>query len=176
MSLMPTNIRQIVEQIVADEGFHLYDMEIPDGRRRVLRIFITKDRATIGGTQTSACLDCDAPSATSGGVTLGDCAKISRRISSVLDNDMEIEGGAFVLEVSSPGINRQLRLPEHFVQAVGERVRVSVCEPDNSKQVVFGQIRACSGDQLEFVNEESKEVVTIPLSQIDDARVDFLFK
>ena len=82
-----------------------------------------------------------------------------------------------MLEVSSPGVNRRLRLPQHFPGAVGERVRVKFRSEGNVYRVVTGVLFAVDGDVL-FVNDEQskqKEPIRVSLSDIKEARVDFKF-
>jgi ribosome maturation factor RimP len=82
-----------------------------------------------------------------------------------------------VLEVSSPGVNRTLRLPVHFSGAVGERVRLKFRNAQSSYQVVTGQLRAVTDGILEVEVEEKKlkETLSIPLAEVKEARVDFKF-
>jgi ribosome maturation factor RimP len=81
------------------------------------------------------------------------------------------------LEVSSPGVNRTLRLPVHFSGAVGERVRLKFRNAQSSYQVVTGQLRAVTDGILEVEVEEKKlkETLSIPLAEVKEARVDFKF-
>lgn len=151
------NIWNLVEQVVKDEGFVLFDLELPTGKGRSLRVFISGE-------------DHSNP-----GVNLDDCARVSRRLSDVLDAEVEI-AGRYILEVSSPGINRKLRRPEHFVRAVGERVRLTVVEANNQKRTMHGIVAACDGQSLDFEEEERKARLTVPLSHIADARVAFIFQ
>jgi len=90
-----------IEKIVQSHGAYLYDIEtIKDESGTVFRVYITK----------------------SGGVDLDLCAEISNDLSPLLDIYPPVDGKYF-LEVSSPGIERKLKKPNHFKSAVGERVK-----------------------------------------------------
>ena len=94
-------VSEQIEKIVESNGAYLYDIEtIKDDRGTIFRVYITK----------------------SGGVDLDLCANISNEISPLLDVNPPLSGKYF-LEVSSPGIERKLKKPNHFKSAVGERVK-----------------------------------------------------
>ncbi len=90
-------LEQLAEALVASEGMELVDLEYRrQGRRWMLRLFVDKD----------------------GGVTLDDCANISRELGDLLDVK-DVIPQAYVLEVSSPGLNRRLRKKEDFSRFAG---------------------------------------------------------
>lgn len=100
-------VRAIAAPLAAGEGLELVDVELAGGGgRTTLRLYI--DRA--------------------GGVSLDDCTSVSRAVSAALDVEDPIEG-AYDLEVSSPGIDRPLRTPEHFQKFAGEEVRIKAFGP-----------------------------------------------
>jgi ribosome maturation factor RimP len=83
--------------------------------------------------------------------------------------------GSYVLEVSSPGINRKLTRPEHFAGAVGERVKLVVEEPGAERCSMKGVILSCRDGQVELQDEESKGPMQVAISAIKRAQVDFEF-
>ncbi|NPA60972.1 MAG: ribosome maturation factor RimP [Epsilonproteobacteria bacterium] len=90
-----------IEKIVESNGAYLYDIEtIQDSGETIFRVYVTK----------------------AGGVNLELCAEISNEISPLLDVHPPLSGRYF-LEVSSPGIERKLKKPNHFKSAVGERLK-----------------------------------------------------
>jgi len=100
-------VRQIAAPLAAQEGLELIDAEIGGGGgRQILRLFIDK----------------------AGGVSLDDCTAVSRAVSTALDVEDPIEG-AYDLEVSSPGLDRPLKTPEHFQKFLGSKVRVKTFGP-----------------------------------------------
>jgi ribosome maturation factor RimP len=111
-------VRNIASPLAAQEGLELVDVEFGGpGGRQTLRLFIDKP----------------------GGVSLDDCSSISRSVSAALDVEDPIMG-AYDLEVSSPGLDRPLRSPEHFQKYAGERVRIKtyapISETDNRKTFI----------------------------------------
>jgi ribosome maturation factor RimP len=95
---IPERVRVLVEPLVAAEELEVYDLELTGG---VLRVLV------------------DRP----GGVGLDDITALTRELSRALDHDDPLEG-RYVLEVSSPGVERPLRTPAHFAAAVGSTVGV----------------------------------------------------
>lgn len=99
-------IRKITEEIAANEGCYLYDLEfVGTGSGRVLRVTIEKD--------------------TEGGVGIEDLSKITRALNEYLDaNEDVIPGGEYNLEVSSPGLERVLKVPAHYDRVIGKKIAV----------------------------------------------------
>jgi len=98
---------RVLEPIVARDGFELVEVEWVRGAGRfTLRVFVDK----------------------AGGVNVDDCQLVSRTIEPILDVEDFIEP-AYELEVSSPGLDRPLRKPEHFARYAGQRVHVKAYGP-----------------------------------------------
>jgi ribosome maturation factor RimP len=166
---------ETIDEVAKAEGVELFDVDFPGDSSRggVVRVYITKSpcREVSGGDEGVP----DENGKSRNGVQFDDCVRVCKRL---LDID---EQEAFIpdtctLEVSSPGINRRLRLPQHFVGAVGERVRVKFRNlTTNTNQVVLGTLRSVTSDLLEIQSEEGSGIVTCDMSEIKDARVDFKF-
>jgi len=169
-----TPMWRMIGEVAASEGVELFDIEYPrdggaSGRSGVVRVYITKSAAAFAeGSEES-------PERRSS-VTFDDCVRVTKRLLDV-DEQNAFVPASCVLEVSSPGVNRTLRLPVHFSGAVGERVRVKFRNAQSSYQVVTGQLRAVNDGVLEVEVEEKKqkESLSIPLAEVKEARVDFKF-
>jgi ribosome maturation factor RimP len=99
--------RRVLDPVIERDGFELVDVEwAREGHAWVLRVFV------------------DRP----GGITIDHCQELSRTLETILDVEDFIEP-AYNLEVSSPGVNRPLRKPEHFQKFAGERVHVKAFGP-----------------------------------------------
>ena len=144
----------MLAELATEEGVQLFDVVWPAPRTPVLRVFISK-------SDKSA-------------VDVEECATLSRRILSHEEVEALLPGHT-TLEVSSPGINRKLRLPWHFAGAVGERVRVTFVEKGAGKRSITGQLAACDGLRLEVDEEQTEKKWSIPLEEVSEARVDFRF-
>jgi ribosome maturation factor RimP len=99
--------RRVLEPVLARDGYELVEVEwVRGGGRWTLRVFIDKP----------------------GGVGIDDCQLVSRTVEPILDVEDFIEP-AYDLEVSSPGLDRPLRTPEHFQRYAGQRVHVKAYGP-----------------------------------------------
>lgn len=108
------NLEESIKLAVESLGAKLYDIStVKEHDKNIFRVSVTAE----------------------GGVSLDKCAEISRMISPILDVN-EPMSGEYVLEVSSPGIERKLKKKEHFIASVGEKVRVK----DFSTEVYKGQL------------------------------------
>ncbi len=141
-------MREIIKQIVEDNGFRLYDIEnTEEDGHKYYRIFIQKK---------------DGES-----VNLDECATINRIISPIFDVEYNTND-AYFLEVSSPGIERSLKTPEHFKHSVGEIVKLKL--DDGSK--IIGKLQ----DYDEEKNRINVKNKIIPLDKIKKARTYFEWK
>jgi len=115
MALDLEHVRQIAERVTASQGVELVELEFRGGgKSRMLRLYIDKP----------------------GGVTHEDCALVSRELGTILDVEEAVPGGPYLLEVSSPGLDRKLAKPADYERSAGSRVRVLTREPlDGSRQM-----------------------------------------
>lgn len=111
-------VRELAEPIAAELGFDVWDVEyVKEGSDYFLRITI------------------DSPN----GITIDDCEAMHRAIDPVLDEADPIEN-AYHLEVSSPGIERDLRTDAHIAASVGETVEVKLYAPKNGAKSFLGEL------------------------------------
>jgi ribosome maturation factor RimP len=102
------------------------------------------------------------------GVTLDECASVSRALGPLLDDSAEV-AGSYTLEVSSPGINRPLTKPEHFRRFLGERVKIRLKEKLDGGLTVSGILRDLQSDVV--VVDTTVGPKQVSLHQIARARL-----
>jgi ribosome maturation factor RimP len=137
---------QLVVPLAANEGLEIVDIELkPEGGRggRVLRVYMDKE----------------------GGPSIDQLSRVSRGLSELLDEHDDVVTGSYTLEVSSPGINRPLRRPEHFSRFVGKRVRVRTRDMINGRRSFLGELLEVSEDRIAVKQDGTRW--DIPVSQID---------
>jgi ribosome maturation factor RimP len=144
-------VRVIAAPLAAGEGLELVDVELAGaGGRTTLRLYIDRDS----------------------GVSLDDCTSVSRAVSAALDVEDPLQG-AYDLEVSSPGLDRPLRTPDHFQKYAGEKVRVKafgpILELENRK--TFVGILGGFEDGRALVDVDGR-LFRIPLEQIAKAHIE----
>lgn len=124
-----------LERIAEANGCELYHAELKGG---ALRIFLDKPE---------------------GGVTLSDCEHVSKQVSAYLDV-VDFGKSRYVLEVSSPGLDRQLYRPRHFERFVGSKVRVTVDDAATGRRkTVTGRLESFERPAGETASEEEARVV-----------------
>ena len=137
-------VDNFVEPVVTGMGYELVDVQASNGGR-LLRLFIDKP----------------------GGVTLDDCAAISRHLTRVL----AVEGIDYErLEVSSPGLDRPLRKEADFVRFAGQKAEIRMRTPDASGRRKFaGVLRGVEAGQVSM--ELEGQTVQLALEDVDRAKL-----
>lgn len=128
-------VRQLAQPLAEEDGFELVDVELASaGRHRVIRVFLDKP----------------------GGVSVGDCAKFSRRLSDCLDMNQTIPG-SYHLEVSSPGLDRPIRTREHVERYAGQKVGLTTHEPRDGRRRWEGTLLSSGDDRVGVRTDENDE-------------------
>ncbi len=148
--MVKRKLSELVEEmalpIVSEAGMELVDVEfVKEGGRRYLRIFIDKP----------------------GGICHEDCKYVSQEMDKLLD-DKELIPYSYFLEVSSPGITRQLKKPADFIRFAGKLVNITTFAPFNGRKKFTGRIIAIRGNEL-AVEIDGSELL-IPFKQIASAK------
>jgi ribosome maturation factor RimP len=121
MALEMERIREIAKRVADSSGLEVVDLELRGGgKSRMLRIFIDKP----------------------GGVTHQDCADLSREVGTILDVEDAIPGGSYLLEVSSPGLDRKLVRPSDYERFTGNRVKLTTREPVSGNRHFEGRLES----------------------------------
>ncbi|MDO8885452.1 ribosome maturation factor RimP [Candidatus Oleimmundimicrobium sp.] len=142
-----SKIKDLVNQALLANGFELVDIEFKkESVGMVLRIYIDSDK----------------------GVTIDMCTKASGAISKELDN-VNLLSQNYILEVSSPGIERPLTKPKHFKKYIGSKICVKTKEPIK-KRSQFKGILESAKDDLFVVNCDG-EMYEIPYGKLKKANV-----
>ena len=154
---MPADLVQKIwaqlEPIASGDGLEVVDIEFHrETHGNTLRVYLDK----AGG----------------GGIDLDSLTRFSRQLGDVIDAYDAI-AGPYKLEVSSPGVNRRLRLPDHFRRYIGQRVRVRATEPINGRRTFLGTLRAVDPEGV-IVADESREDF-VPFDAIAHANHEYDF-
>ena len=144
----PKNIEQTVSSALEGQGVELVDLVIQNqGRKKLLQFFVDKE----------------------GGVTLDDCSALTNQIDAVLEMENLIDG-AYILEVSSPGVKRVLKKPAHFKKFVGQRVRIVLKTPLDGRGFFTGGI--ASADDEGFTLNDGTNQYHFTYDNIKKANLD----
>ena len=130
--------------------FELYDVEyVKEGGNWFLRTYIDKE----------------------GGITVDDCELVSRALSDLLDK-ADFIPDAYILEVSSPGLGRQLKRDRHFEKSIGEEVEIKLYKPMDKRKEWTGILKAYDAEKLTIELEDGSE---LKLKRADIAMVRLTF-
>ena len=108
------------------------------------------------------------------GIGIEDCEKVHRAIDPILDECDPIES-FYYLEVSSPGIERELRTQEHFLFCIGEKINLRLFTAFEKKKQYTGILKGYENDEVVLETEEGSEI-RIPKSQVSKANIVFDFE
>ncbi len=137
--------------IAQAEGYEIYDVEyVKEGPHWFLRIFIDRED----------------------GVNVDDCETISRNLGTVLDENDFIQTNYF-LEVSSPGIERNLRQEEHFQKAIGQKIKIKLYRATDGVKEIDGEL--LKADKNGLILKTDKKEIEIENKNIAKANILFEF-
>jgi ribosome maturation factor RimP len=129
-------VRQIAERVAGSSGLEVVEVEVSGGgKHRTLRVFIDKPGAAPAA---------DRPD----GVTHEDCSKFSREFGTIVDVEDAFPGGSYVLEVSSPGLDRKLTKAADFERFLGQRVKLMTREPVSNNRHFEGKLESFENGKL----------------------------
>ncbi len=148
MRAVPEKLKELVNGVVQSLGYELVGVELLNRAKSgpLLRVYIDQEK----------------------GITLDDCSGVSHQLSGVLDVEDPIPGH-YVLEVSSPGLDRPLFAKEHFERFRGHKARLKIRSKIEGRRNFVGQLEGIEGDAV--LIRENDEVYRLPLSEIDTARL-----
>jgi ribosome maturation factor RimP len=148
--------KDLAEPLIAEQGLELLDVEyLREHDRWVLRLIVDKAGAAVG---------------------LEDCAAVSRLVESALDAEDLVEQ-EYHLEVSSPGLDRPLKKPDHFRRAQGKKVKVKTFGPlgEPPRRNFSGLLKGVAEDAV-TIEVEGAGAFRIPFKEIAKANLEFEFK
>ncbi|MGA0878488.1 MAG: ribosome maturation factor RimP [Ilumatobacteraceae bacterium] len=148
-----TRLHAMVQPIVVDLGLDLYDLEFAGG---CLRITV------------------DTPPGSPGGVDVDQLSRVTRLVSRELDHVDPIPGH-YTLEVSSPGLERNLRAPRHYSREIGKVVAVRLRQAAQGERRVSGTLVAAGTDTFTVRDEQGTDRI-VAYADVDRARTVFVWE
>lgn len=146
-----SSIKELAAPILADNNIELVDIEYKvEMGRRVLRFFIDKE----------------------GGITLGDCERVSREVSAILDVK-DIMPHSYSLEVSSPGLDRPLVKKDDFVRYKNKKARIKTKTPIQGRRNFSIVIEGVKDEDV-VVRDSENRILEIPIENIEKARLEIV--
>ena len=175
-------VRQAAERVARSEGLEIADVEWKVGKQRFLRVYIdrlpertaapgTSDATDSNGTNVSDVEEAP-PSNPYPKITHGDCERVSQQLSVILDVEDLIPGPGYILEVSSPGMDRALKKAADFERFRGRKAKIVTTEPVGDAKFFEGRLAGVAPGKVrvELQGKQAK-VVEIPLDAIRKANL-----
>jgi ribosome maturation factor RimP len=148
MSQQASRVAELIEPSVTALGYELVGVEyLPQGKHSILRVYIDREE----------------------GIRVEDCEQASRQISGVLDVEDPISG-QFLLEVSSPGLDRPLFKAEHYERFSGEKAEIRLRTPRQGQRKFSGRLAGVENDCV-LLDMENGEQVDLPINDIERAHL-----
>ncbi len=143
-------IREAAERVARSEAVEIVDVEWKVGKQRFLRVYIDKPE----------------------GISHRDCEAVSNQLSVILDVEDLVPGPRYILEVSSPGLDRKLTKPADYERFVGRRARISTLEPVENAKFFEGRLAGYTDGKVKLaVQGREPEVVELPFVLIRKANL-----
>src|SRR5688500_15091564 len=140
-------IREAAARAARSAGVELVDIEWKIGKQRFLRVYIDKPA----------------------GISHSDCQAVSEQLSVLLDMEDLIPGPGYVLEVSSPGLDRKLAKPEEFERFSGRLARISTSEPVDNQKFFEGRLAGYTDGKVRI--DVNGRTIELPFAWIRKANL-----
>ena len=140
-------IREAAERVARSVGIDVVDVEWKVGKQRFLRVYIDKPE----------------------GVSHKDCETVSNQLSVILDVEDLVPGPHYILEVSSPGLDRKLTKPAEFERFAGRLAKISTNEPVENQKFFEGRLAGFAEGKVQI--EVKGRVIALPMEGIRKANL-----
>jgi ribosome maturation factor RimP len=148
-------IREAAERVARSEGLEIFDIEWKVGKQRFLRVYLDR----LPGPQNPEGL----------GVSHSDCQRVSDQLSVILDVEDLVPGPSYILEVSSPGLDRKLVKPADYERFIGRLVKVWLNEPVENQKFFEARL-AGYADGLVRLDLKDRDIA-VPYAAIQKANL-----
>jgi len=145
------SLRDLTEPLIAAEGLELVDIEfVSEPRGWVLRFYIDKE----------------------GGITLNHCSRLSQQLGDLIEVK-DIIPHRYILEVSSPGLNRVLKKEKDFLNHLGEIIKVRTADPIDGRKHFQGKLAGYRDEKI--VVSIDDQLFLIPMALVIKATIAYQF-
>lgn len=157
-------IRAAAERVARSEGLEVFDVEWKVGKQRFLRV--TLDRPPQPGTPI------DEGASGNSGISHADCERVSQQLSVILDVEELIPGPGYILEVSSPGLDRALKKAGDYERFRGRLAKISTMEPVENEKFFEGRLAGVADGKVRMeLKGKVPRTVEVPLEKIRKANL-----
>ena len=161
-------IRAAAERVARSEGLEVVDVEWKIGKQRFLRVYIDR----VPPASPAEATEGQEVASPFPKISHADCERVSQQLGVLLDVEELVPGPGYILEVSSPGMDRALKTEADFQRFAGRRAKISTTEPVHDAKFFEGRLKGFTGGyvRMELKGKEAR-VVEIPFELIRRANL-----
>jgi ribosome maturation factor RimP len=148
-------IRDAADRVARSLGLEVFDVEWKIGKQRLLRVYIDRQPGP------------ENPKG--GGISHTDCEQVSEQLSVILDVEDLVPGPAYVLEVSSPGLDRKLIKPADYERFVGRLAKIWTNEPVENQKYFEGRLGGYADGAVKLKVKDRE--IAVPFAEIRKANL-----
>jgi ribosome maturation factor RimP len=167
-------IREAAERVARSLDLEVFDVEWKVGKQRFLRVILDRPpKAAAGISDAGGQFRVGAESGSGEvGISHDDCQRVSQQLSVILDVEELIPGPGYVLEVSSPGLDRVLRKAGDYERFRGRLAKVSTTEPVENEKFFEGRLAGLANGKVKLeLKGKAARTVEVPLEKIRKANL-----
>ena len=161
-------VREAAERVARSEGLEVLDVEWKIGKQRFLRVYIDR----LPPPQFAEEAGSGTPPDPFPNISHADCERVSQQLSVILDVEELVPGPGYILEISSPGMDRALKKAGDFERFAGRLAKITTNEPIGAARFFEGRLKGFAEGKvrMELAGKEAR-VVEIPLEMIRKANL-----
>ena len=161
-------IRDAAERVACSEGLEVVDVEWKIGKQRFLRVYIDR----VPPVKPAGAIEGEEALNPFPNISHADCERVSQQLSVILDVEELIPGPGYILEVSSPGMDRALKKAAEFERFAGRLAKISTSEPLGEAKFFEGRLKGFADGKVRMeLKGKDARVVEIPLETIRKANL-----
>lgn len=149
-------IREAAERVARSDGLEIFDIEWKIGKQRLLRVYIDR-------------LPDPSNPASNASISHADCQRVSEQLSVILDVEELVPGPGYILEVSSPGLDRKLIKASDYERFAGRLARIWVNEPIENQKFLEGRLAGLADGNVKLAVKDRE--LSVPFADIRKANL-----
>ncbi|MGA8581257.1 MAG: ribosome maturation factor RimP [Bryobacteraceae bacterium] len=161
-------VREAAERVARSEGLEVVDVEWKIGKQRFLRVYIDR----LPPAEAAEAAEGGTPPDPFPKISHADCERVSQQLSVILDVEELVPGPGYILEISSPGMDRALKKAGDFERFTGRLAKITTIEPIGEAKFFEGRLKGFAEGKVRMeLKGKNAQVVEIPLETIRKANL-----
>ena len=161
-------VREAAERVARSEGLEVVDVEWKIGKQRFLRVYIDR----LPPAKSAEAAEGGTPPDPFPKISHADCERVSQQLSVILDVEELVPGPGYILEISSPGMDRALKKAGDFERFTGRLAKITTIEPIGEGKFFEGRLKGFAEGKVRMeLKGKEAQAVEIPLDMIRKANL-----